>query len=157
MDQCQEDSQNVLPAVPGGWDTVDRRIQEEDDGGGADITRAAERTGTLWVIRERDGGGIVGIPQDDTARAGGRGEMELGSLVHRRRPADVQAGLPDQGRAAELPSRGLSRTGRYEDGNGDALLQPACPGCRDHLRGGKYPPPKVLTMRHAGPMEGAKG
>ena len=24
---------------------------------------------------------------------------------------------------------------------------------RDHLGGGKPPPPKVLTMRHAGPME----
>ena len=29
--------------------------------------------------------------------------------------------------------------------NADALLQPACPGCRDHIGGGKYPPPKVLT------------
>ena len=82
--------------------------------------------------------------------------MELGSLGHGMRPAYVQAGLPDQGRAAKLPFRGLPRTGRNKDGNADALMQLACPGYRDHLGGGKSPPPKVLMMRHAGPMEGAK-
>ena len=34
---------------------------------------------------------------------------------------------------------------------------PACPGYRDNLGGGKPPTPKMLTMRHAGPMKGAKG
>ena len=82
--------------------------------------------------------------------------MELGRLGHGRRPADVLAGLTDKGRSAELPSRGLPRTGRDEDSDEDALLQPACTGYRDHLGGGKPPTPKVLTMRHAGPMEGAK-
>ena len=79
--------------------------------------------------------------------------MELGSLGHGRRTTDVPDGLPDQGRAAELPSRGLPRMGREEDGDADALLQPACPGYRDHLGGGKPPTPKVITMRHAGPLE----
>ena len=46
-DQWQEDSQNGLPAVPGGRDTVDRIIQEEDDGEGVYITGAAERSGTV--------------------------------------------------------------------------------------------------------------
>ena len=142
--------------MPGGRDAVDRSIREEDDGGGAGIPEAAERVGTVRGMREVDGGGIVGRPQDDTTWAGGRGEMDLGSLGHGRRTSDVQAGLPDQGRAAELPCRGLPRTGRDEDGDADALLQPSCPGCRDNLGGGKYPPPKVLTMRHAGTMEGAK-
>ena len=82
--------------------------------------------------------------------------MELGSLGQGRRPTDVQTGLTDQGKAVKLPSRGLPRTGRDEDGNEDSLLQPACTGCRDHLGGGKSPPPKVLTMLHDGPIEGAK-
>ena len=106
----------------------------------------------MW---EGDGGGISGIPQYDTAWTGKRVVMELGSLVHGRRPEDVPDGLPDQGRAAELPCRGLPRTGRDKDGDADAFLQPACPVYCDHLGGGKPPIPKVLTMRHAGTMEGA--
>ena len=82
--------------------------------------------------------------------------MDLGSLGHMRRPTDVSAGLPDQGRSAELPCRGLIRKGRDTDSDADAFLQPACPGYRDHLGGGKPPTPKVLTMQHAGPMAGAQ-
>ena len=123
---------------------------------GGNIPGAAERTGTVQGMQEGDGGGIVGFPQGDTEWAGGRGEVELGSLGHGRRTADVSDGLPDQGRATKLPSGWLPRTSRDEDGDADALLQQACPGYRDHLGGGKSPPPKVLTMRHAGPMEGAK-
>ena len=82
--------------------------------------------------------------------------MELGSLGHGRRPTDVSAGLPDQGRAAELPCRRLPRMERDEDGNEDAFLKPACPGYCDNLGGGKPPTPKVITMRHSGTMEGAK-
>ena len=107
----------------------------------------------MW---EGDGGGIAGITSDDTAWKGEGVTLELGRVGHRRRPTDVSAGLPDQGRAADLPSRGLPRTFRDEDGDADALLQPACPGYCDHLGGGKPPTPKVLTMRHSGPMEGAK-
>ena len=132
-DQCREDSQNGLPAVPGGRDTVDRIIQEEDDGGGVYITGAADRSGTVRGMWDGDGGGIVCRPQDDTTWAGGRGEMEMGSLGHGRRPADIQAGLTDQGRDADLTCRELPRTGRDKDGDADALLQLACPGCSDHL------------------------
>ena len=82
--------------------------------------------------------------------------MELGSLGHGRRAADVPDGLPNQGRDAELPSGGLTRLGRDEGGDADALFQPECPGYNDHLGGGKPPPPTVTTMRHAGPMEGTK-
>ena len=155
-DQCWEDSQNGLPALPGDRDTVGSGVQEEDDGGGTNIPGAAEGTGRVWGMREGDGSGIVGTPQDDTAWADNRGAMELGSLDHGRRPADVLAVLPDQGRAAELPYRGLPRTGRDKDSNADEFLQPACPGYHDHIGGGKPPTPKVLTMRHAGPMVGAK-
>ena len=142
--------------MPGGRDTVGGCIQEEDDGGRTNIPGAAEITDTVRGMQEGYGGGIVGVPQDDTAWAGDRGAMELGSLGHRRRTTDVPVGLPDQGRAAELPIRGLPRTGRDEDGDADALLQSAYPGYHDHIGGGKPPPPKVFTMRHAGEMEGFK-
>ena len=112
-------------------------------GGGGNIQGTAERKGTVRVLWERDGGGIIGITQRDTAWAGGRGAVELGSFGHRRRAADGPDGLTDQGRAAELPSGGLPRPGRDKDGNADALFQPACPGHRDHLGGSKPTPPKV--------------
>ena len=72
--------------------------------GGPNIQGAAEITGTVRGMREGDGGGIVGVPQGDKAWSGGRGAVELGSLGHGRRTADVPDGLPDQGRAAKLPS-----------------------------------------------------
>ena len=53
-----------------------------------------------------------------------------------------------------MPSGGLPRTGRDEDGDADALLQQACLGYVDHLGGGKLPSPKVPTMRHAGAIKG---
>ena len=80
--------------------------------------------------------------------------VELGSFCHRRQAADIPDGLPDQGRAAELPSGGLTRPGRDEDGNADALFQSAYPGYHDHFGGGKPSPPMVTPMRHAGTMEG---
>ena len=107
-------------------------------------------------LREGYGGKIIGDTQSDAAWAGGREAVDLGSFGHRRPAADVPDGLPDQGRAAELPSGGLPRPGRDKDGDADALFQPACPGYCDHLGGGKPPPPKVLTMRNAGAMEGFK-
>ena len=104
----------------------------------------------------RDGGKIIGVTQGDAAWADSRGAVELGSFGHGRRAADVPYGLLDQGRAAELPSGELPRPGRDEDGDVDALFQPACPGYRDHLGGGKIPPHTVPMMQHAGPMEGTK-
>ena len=107
-------------------------------------------------LQERDGGRVFGVPQGDTSWTGNRGAVDLGSLGHRRRTTDVQDGLPNQGRSAELPSGGLPRTDRDADGDADALLQPACLGYRDCLGGGKPPPPKVPTMQHDCSMEGIK-
>ena len=80
----------------------------------------------------------------------------MGSFGRGRRATDVPDSLPDQGRAVELPIGGLTRPGREECGDADALFQPACPGYRDHLEGGKPPLPAVPTMRNAGPMQGTK-
>ena len=107
-------------------------------------------------MQEGDVGGISGIPPDDTACTGEVGAVELGSLGHGRRPTDVSDGLPDQWRAKELPCIGLPRKGRDTDSDVYAFLQPACPGYRDHLGVGKPPTPKVLTMRHDGPMSGTQ-
>ena len=109
--------------MPGGRDTVGGCIQEEDDGGRTNIPGAAEITDTVRGMQEGYGGGIVGVPQDDTAWVGERGAMDLGSLSHGRRTTNVSVGIPDQGRAVELPSGGLTRTGRNEDGDADAILQ----------------------------------
>ena len=65
---------------------------------------------------------------------------------------DPSAGLPDQGKAEELPCGGLPRKGWDTDGDEDAFLSQACPGHRDHIGGGKPPTPKVLTMQLAGPV-----
>ena len=98
--------------MTGGRDPVGGGIWETNEGGGTNIPGEAERTGTVRGMREVDVGGIVGVPQDDTAWACYIGAMDLGRLGHRRQTADVLAGLTDQGRAAELPSRGLPRTVR---------------------------------------------
>ena len=77
--------------------------------------------------------------------------MELRNLSHRRRPTNISDSFPNQGRAEELPCGGLPRKGWDMDSDTDAFLLTACPGNCDHLGGGKPPPLKVLTMRHAGP------
>ena len=147
---------NGLLSIPGGGDPVGGGIWEKDDGGGSHIPETSERKGPAQGLREIGGGGIIGITQGDVAWAGGRGAVELGSLGHGRRAADVPDGLPEQGRAAELTSGGLPRSGRDKDGDADALFQPVCPGYRGHFGGGKPPPPTVPPMRHSGPMEGTK-
>ena len=107
-------------------------------------------------MREGDGGRVAGIPPDDAARTGEGRAVELGSLSHGRRPVNVSDGLPDQGRAKELPCGGLTRKGWDTDSDADAFLQPAYPGHRDHLGGGKPPTPKMITMQHAGTVEGTQ-
>ena len=107
-------------------------------------------------MREGDGGGVAGIPPVETVRTGEGRAVELGSLIHGRRPANVSAGLTDQGRNKELPCGGLPRKGREMDSDADAFLHLVCPGHRDHLGGGKPPTPKVLMMRHAGTVEGTQ-
>ena len=107
-------------------------------------------------MREGDGGRVSGIPPGDAARKGKGRTVELGSLSHGRRPTNISDGFPDQGRAKELPCGGIPRKGWDKESDADAFLQPACPGHRDHLGGGKPPTPKVLTMQHAGPVAGTK-
>ena len=88
-DKCREDSQHGLSPFPVGRDTVRGSIREKDDGGEPNILGAAEIMGTVKVMREGYSGRIVGVPQGDTAWAFDRGAVELGSLSHRRRTADV--------------------------------------------------------------------
>ena len=107
-------------------------------------------------MREGDGGRVAGIPPDDTARKVKGRAVELGSLSHGRRTTNVLAGLPDQGRAEDLPCGGMHRKGWDTDSDADEFTKPACPGHRDNLGGGKPPTPKVLTMRHAGTVAGTK-
>ena len=142
--------------MTGGGNSVGGSIQEKDDRGGPIIPGMVERKGTVRGLWEVDGVGAIGDTQGDAAWAGCRGAVDLGSFGHRRRAADVPDGLPNQGRAAGLPSGGLPRPGRGKDGDADTLFQPECPGYRDHLGVGKTPPPTVPIMRHAGTMEGTK-
>ena len=156
MDKREEDGQHSLPTVSGGRNTIGSGIRTEDDGGGDDIPRTTEGAGRVRGMREGYGGGFAGIPPDNTALTGKGIEVELGSLGHGRQPADVSAGIPDQGRDEELPCGGLTRKGCDTDSDANAFLHLACPGHCDNLGGGKPPTPEVLTMRHAGPMAGTQ-
>ena len=69
---------------------------------------------------------------------------------------NILDGFPNQGRAEELPCGGMPRKGWDTESYADAFLQPACPGRLDHPGGGKPPTPKLLAMRHAGPVAGTK-
>ena len=78
--------------------------------------------------------------------------MELERLIHGRGAKKISDRLPDQGRAKGVSCGGLLRNGWDKDGDEDKFLQSACPGHRDNLGGGKPPTPKVLIIRHAGPV-----
>ena len=82
--------------------------------------------------------------------------MELERLSHGRGANNISDRLPDQGRAKRVPCGGLPKKGWDKDGDEDTFLQPACPGHRDHIGGGKPPTSKVITMRHAGAVEDPK-
>ena len=103
-------------------------------------------------MREGDGGRATGIPSDEAARKGEGGTVELGSISHGRRAKNISDTFPDQGRAKEFPCGEMPRKGWETDGDEDAFLSPAYPGHRDHLGGGIPTTPKVIMMRHAGPM-----
>ena len=143
-----------MQTVTGGRQPIGGGIRKEYDGGGADVLVTAEGAGRVQGVRERDGGRVSGIPLDDAAREGEGGTVDLERLIHGgRRTKNISDRVPDEGGAEGLPSGGLTRKGWDTDGDEDAFLQPVCPGHRDHLGGGKPPTPKVLTMRHAGPVE----
>ena len=142
--------------MSGGSQSIGGGVQTEDDGRGYDVSGTTEGAGRVQGMREGDGGRVAGIPPDDAAQKGEVGPVELGSISHGRRATNISDSFTDQGRAEELPCGGLPRKGWYKDGNEDTFLQPACTGHRDHLGGGKPPTPKVLTMRHAGPVADPK-
>ena len=97
--------------MSGDINTVGSGVQTEDDRVGADILGTAEGEGRVRGMRERDGSRFAGILPDDTAWKGEGRAMELVSFGHGRRPMDVLAGLPDQGRDEELPCGGMPRKG----------------------------------------------
>ena len=145
-----------MQTVSGGRQSIVGGVRKEDDGGGGDLPGATEGAGRVQVIQEVDGGRVAGIPPDDAARKGEGRTVDIGSLSHGRLPMNISDGFPDQGRAEELPCGGLPRKGWDMDSDADAFLQPACPGHLDHLGGGKHPTPKLLMMRHSGPVAGTK-
>ena len=57
-----------------------------------------------------------------------------------------------QGGDAGLSSGRVPGKGQDTDGDEDAFLAPACPGCRDHLGGVEPPSSNMSMMRHAGPV-----
>ena len=61
--------------------------------------------------------------------------------------------VPHQGWDEGTPSGGLPGKCRDADVDEGTFLAQTCPGRRDHLGRGKPPTYKVLTMRHAGPVE----
>ena len=111
-----------------------------------------EGAGTVQGVQGGYGGRIFGGAQDYTARASGRGEMELENLGHRGKAVDVLHAFPSQGRPLELPGGGMPRTSGDEDGDAGTFSAPACPGHRGHFGGGKIPPPTVPPMRHTSPL-----
>ena len=46
----------------------------------------------------------------------------------------------------------MPRTSGNEDGNAGPFYAPVCTRHRGHFGGGKYPPPTVTLVRHAGPL-----
>ena len=142
-----------MQTVPGGRQPIACGARKDDDGGGADISGTTEGAGRVRGMRERDGGRVAGIPSDDAAQEGEGGIVELERIIHGgRRTKNIPDRVPDEGRAKGWPGGGLPRKVWDTGGDDDAFLQPACPGHRDHLGGGKPPTPKVLTMQHAGPV-----
>ena len=80
-------------------------------------------------------------------------DLDQRSYGRRRRGgANNISGRFPQGGDEGVPSGGVPGKVRDTDGDEGAFLAPECPGCRDHLGGGKPPSPKITTMRHAGPV-----
>ena len=145
-----------MNTVPGSSISIRGGVRKEDGEVGSDLTGETEGAGKVRGMRERDGGRVAGISPDDAARKGEGRTVELGSLSHGRRTTNTSAGFTNQGRAKELPCGGMRRKVWDTDSDVDSFLQPACPGHRDNLGGGKPPTPKVLMMRHADPVAGTQ-
>ena len=131
-----------MQTVPGGRQPIGGGVRTQGDGVGADVSGETKGAGR-----------VAGSPSDDTAWEGKGVQVELELSSHwRRGSTNLSDRVPDQGMDEGMPSGGLPRKGRDTNGNEGAFLAPACPGNHDHLGGGKPPTPKVLTMRHAGPV-----
>ena len=142
-----------MQTVPGGRQPIRGGVRTKDDREGADVSGETKGAGRVWGLREGDGGRVAGISLDYVAWEGKGGQVELERISHgRRRNTDLSDRVPNQGRDEGMPSGGLPRKGWDTDGNENIFMAPACPGHRGYLGGGKPPPPKVLTMRHAGPV-----
>ena len=61
MDQCREDSQHVLPPMPGGRDPVGDSVQATDDGRGTFLPGATEGTGPVQGVGGGHGSGVFGV------------------------------------------------------------------------------------------------
>ena len=59
-----------MQTMSGGRNSIGGGVRKEDDGGGADIPVTAEGAGRVRGMWEGDGGGVAGIPPDDTAQTG---------------------------------------------------------------------------------------
>ena len=67
-------------------------------------------------------------------------ELDRRSNVRRRRGTKHLSDIvPHQGGDKGMPSGGLPGKDRDADGDEGAFLAQTCPGCRDHLGGGKPP------------------
>ena len=78
--------------------------------------------------------------------------MEREKLDHRGRAADLTHVLTGQGRPAELPGEGVSRTSGDKDDDADTFFAPECLGHHGHFVGEKPPLPLVPPMRHDVPL-----
>ena len=145
-----------MKKVPGSRQPIGGDVWKKDDGGGTNVSGRTERESRVRGLREGDGGRVAGIPPDDSAQEGEGGKVNLERLSYGKGAKNILDRLPDQGRAMGVPLGGLPRKGWDKDGDEDTFLQPACLGHRDHLGGGRPPTPKVLTMRHAGPVADPK-
>ena len=144
-----------MQTVPSGRQPVRGGLRTQDDGGGADILRETKRAGRVRGLLEGDGGRVAGSSSDGTAWEGKGVQVEMNRRSHGRRrrgTKHLSDRVPHQGGDDGMPSGGLPGKGQDADGDEGAFLVQTCPGRRDHLGGGKPPTPKVLTMRHAGPV-----
>ena len=145
-----------MQTVPGSRQPTGGGVWKKDDGGGTNVSGKTEREGRVRGLREGDDGRVAGIPPDDAAQEGKGGKVELERLSHGRGAKNISDRLPDQWRSEGVSCGGLPRKGWDKDGDEDTFLQPACLEHCDHLGVGEPPTPKVLIMRHAGPVADPK-
>ena len=123
-----------------------------NDGSGEFIPVETVGLGTVHAVRGGYGALVDGGPHADTAWQGSRGKKTLVNHSPQWGATYLQDGILDRRETVELPRRGVSRTGGDEDSNAGSFLPPVFPGYCHNFGGGKYPPPMVPPMRHAGAL-----